>query len=46
MYLIVEMWVFNFLDIFLQPLNDADLFSQPPSLLFTKGAKMSGRHCS
>ncbi len=38
------MGVFNCLDILLQPLNDADLFSQPPSLLFTKGAKISGQH--
>ncbi len=28
-----------------QKINDADLFSQPPLLIFTKGANISGGHC-
>ncbi len=27
-------------------INNADLFSQPPLLIFTKGANISGEHCS
>ncbi len=26
-------------------INNADLFSQPPLLIFTKGANISGGHC-
>ncbi len=26
-------------------INDADLFSQPPLVIFTKGANISGGHC-
>ncbi len=26
-------------------INDADLFSQPPLLIFTKGANISGGNC-
>ncbi len=29
----------------IKKINDADLFSQPPLLIFTKGANISGRHC-
>ncbi len=29
----------------IKKINDTDLFSQPPMLIFTKGANISGRHC-
>ncbi len=29
----------------IRKINNADLFSQPPLLIFTKGANISGGHC-
>ncbi len=29
----------------IKKVNDADLFSQPPLLIFTKGANIIGGHC-
>ncbi len=30
----------------IKSINDADLFSQPTLLIFTKGANISGGHCT
>ncbi len=49
----VQLFYFNdrlefceFLEWKIKRINNADLFSQPPLLIFTKGANISGGHCN
>ncbi len=36
---------FEFFEWKIKRINNADLFSQPPLVIFTKGANISGGHC-